>query len=125
MSKKQWRGGERGLARARGLRSNSTEAEARLWSRLRGRQLQAHKFRGQAPIGPYVVDFLCAEHRLVIEVDGGQHGKAIQQDKRRDAWLLDHGYRTLRFWNNQVLSETDSVLEAIFRALQESKPDDT
>jgi very-short-patch-repair endonuclease len=124
MAKKEWRGGTGGLTRARGLRSNSTDAEARLWSRLRNNQLGGHKFRRQAPIGPYVVDFLCAIGWLVVEVDGGQHARNRQRDERRDAWLRDRGYRTLRFWNNQVLGETDAVLEEILRTLQEQTPDD-
>ena len=121
MAKGKWRGGKGGLKRARQLRGNSTNAEAR----LRHRQLQKYKFRRQVPIGPFVVDFLCAERRLVIELDGGQHASNIEHDKRRDAWLQDRGYSTLRFWNNQVLVETDAVLEKIIRVLEGQKTDGT
>ena len=86
-------------ARARQLRANSTKAELRLWRRLRSRALNGHKFVRQEPIGPYVVDFVCREQRLVIEVDGGQHA-TDKRDAVRDRWLADHRYRIMRFWNN-------------------------
>ena len=65
------------------------------------------------PIGPYIVDFACPSEHLVVEVDGGQHGEAIERDAKRDAWLQARGWRVMRFWNNQVLAETDAVLETI------------
>jgi len=102
--------------RARRLRRNSTDAENALWYRLRSRSLNGHKFVRQEPIGPYTVDLMCREHRLVIEVDGGQHADN-PRDIVRDRWLADHNYRVLRFWNNDVLRNIEGVLEAIAAAL--------
>jgi len=104
-------------ARARQLRGNSTDAERRLWSKLRRKQLDGFRFRRQSPIGSYYVDFICLEKRLAVEIDGGQH--AIQQDAdaKRTRWLEGEGYRVIRFWNNDVLGNLDGVLESIRRAL--------
>src|SRR3984893_15361477 len=96
--------------RARRLRTNSTKAELRLWRRLRSRSLCGHKFVRQEPIGPYIVDFVCREQRLVIEVDGGQHA-TDKRDAVRDRWLAEHRYRVLRFWNNDVLGKMDGAVE--------------
>ncbi|MDT8396969.1 MAG: endonuclease domain-containing protein, partial [bacterium] len=87
---------------SRNLRKNTTRAEQRLWSRLRSRQLLGLKFRRQHPIGNYVVDFVCLEKNVVIEVDGGQHLDDVR-DKERDQWLSNEGYGILRYWNDQVL----------------------
>jgi very-short-patch-repair endonuclease len=106
---------------ARRLRRNSTDAELRLWNRLRSRAIDGCKFVRQEPIGPYVVDFVCRERRLVIEVDGGQHNES-DADRIRDQWLRNRNYRVLRFWNNDVLSNTNGVLETIAIALQEETP---
>ena len=105
------------IERARGLRSTMTDAEERLWMRLRRDQIAGHRFRRQVPIGQYVVDFACRKARVVIEVDGSQHAASSMQDDRRTAWLASRGYRVLRFWDNQVLTETDEVLETIRAAL--------
>jgi very-short-patch-repair endonuclease len=94
-----------------------TDAEQRLWMGLRGVQLDGHRFRRQVPIGPYIVDFTCLKAHLVIEVDGGQHANATEQDDRRTAWLASQGFRVLRFWDNDVLLQTDSVLETVRNAL--------
>ena len=102
---------------ARKLRSNLTAAESRLWSRLRRKQIAGHRFRRQAPIGRYVADFVCHDARLIVEVDGGQHGMRIVEDAKRTAWLESQGYRVLRFWNNDVLRNTDGVIERIRSAL--------
>jgi adenine-specific DNA-methyltransferase len=99
-----------------------TDAEARLWNRLRGEQFDGHRFRRQVPIGPYVVDFACLKARLVIEVDGGQHAEAIEADRRRTAWLESRGFRALRFWNVDVLQQTEGVLESIRVALSGPPP---
>src|SRR6201987_202125 len=107
--------------RARRLRANSTKAELRLWRRLRARGLMGHKFVRQEPIGPYIVDFICREHRLVIEVDGGQHA-TDKRDAIRDRWLVDHRYRVLRFWNNEVLGNIEGVWETIFAAASAAAP---
>jgi very-short-patch-repair endonuclease len=103
---------------ARTLRRHSTDAERVLWRHLRARQLTGVKFRRQQPLGPYVVDFVCLENRLVVEVDGGQHARQRQADAERDAWLTRQGYRVLRFWNNDVLREPAAVLQSIDRAVR-------
>ena len=100
--------------RARGLRTNPTDAERALWNILRMRQVPGHRFRRQAPIGPYIVDFVCFENKLVIEVDGGQHAEQADYDAARTAWLESQGFRVMRFWNNQVLEEMDAVREAVW-----------
>jgi very-short-patch-repair endonuclease len=97
--------------RARDLRKSGTKAERALWAQLRDRQLHGHKFRRQQPIGPYIVDFLCLEQKLVVEVDGGQHVPEV--DERRTAFLERAGYRVLRFWNAEVLDSMDGVLQTI------------
>jgi very-short-patch-repair endonuclease len=103
--------------RARLLRRNETDAEYRLWYRLRGREIGAHKFLRQVPLGPYVVDFLCRASRLVIEIDGEQHVDSPSDD-RRTAWLNSHGYSVLRFWNHDALRERESVLDTILAVLE-------
>ena len=105
--------------RARLLRRNPTQAEQRLWSALRRRQLESLRFRRQVPIRPYVVDFVCFAKRLVIEIDGGQHAREADRDTVRTAWLESRGFRVLRFWNNDVLANTEGVVETIRRALAE------
>jgi very-short-patch-repair endonuclease len=102
---------------ARQLRINMTDAERRLWRHLRLQQLDGRRFRRQVPIGPYVVDFACLEAKLLIEVDGGQHAEALHYDAARTAWLEARGYQVLRFWNNDVLSNTDGVLSLIRETL--------
>jgi very-short-patch-repair endonuclease len=106
---------------ARQLRKNSTPAERRLWRHLRSRSLGGLKFVRQEPIGPYIVDFVCREKRLVIEVDGGQHADS-RRDTKRDRWLLKHRYRVLRFWNNDVLGNAEGVWEMIFAAASAATP---
>jgi adenine-specific DNA-methyltransferase len=103
--------------RARELRTAMTDAEVRLWCRLRAGQMAGHRFRRQYPIGPYIVDFVCLEARLVIEVDGGQHSEQTGYDDRRTAWLEERGFRVLRLWNHYVLEENDGVWETIVQAL--------
>jgi very-short-patch-repair endonuclease len=88
-----------------------------MWSALRDRRLLRYKFRRQHPIGDFIVDFACTEHQLVIEVDGGQHPDN-STDERRTAWLQSHGWNLLRFWNNDVLRNTNGVIETILRALE-------
>jgi len=97
-----------------------TDAEQTLWQRIRGRQIEGMKFRRQQPIGPYVVDFACLEASLVVEVDGGQHAKEEARDAARTRRLEAEGYRVLRFWNHEVLGETDAVLERIGEAIRNS-----
>ena len=109
--------------RSRGLRKNSTDAERKLWSVLRGRQLNGFKFRKQVEIDAYVVDFLCAERRLIIEVDGGQHSP--ERDARRTAFLESEGFRVIRFWNHDVLQNLDGVWTLIEQALESTPPHPT
>jgi len=94
-----------------------TDAEAMLWKFLRSRRIGGAKFRRQYPLGRYILDFYCVEQQLCVELDGGQHGTAVAYDERRDAWLNAQGVRVLRFWNNQMLTETEVVVEAIYREL--------
>ena len=108
---------------ARKLRANLTEAERLLWSRLRRRQLADSKFRRQHPIGPYVCDFACIEKSVIVELDGSQHLDKAPYDFRRDAFLRSKGFRILRFWNGDVLSQPDNVGETIFEALHRHEMD--
>ena len=101
------------LPRARKLRSDSTEAERKLWLHLRGNRLEGWKFRRQVPIGRYIVDFLCLDAKLVIEVDGGQHDAHRAKDEARTRAIEQFGFRVVRFWNNDVLANTAGVLEQI------------
>lgn len=105
--------------KARRLRSSMTDAEQRLWRKLRGRQLGV-AFRRQYPIGPYVADFACVPLKLLIELDGGQHAEeqGVTHDLQRDAWLKEMGYVLLRFWNHDVMQRTEVVLEAIWREVE-------
>jgi very-short-patch-repair endonuclease len=102
---------------AKSLRQNATAAERRLWSRLRNRQLDGHKFRRQVPLGLYIADFACLSERLVVEVDGGQHAWRATTDAARTAALEARGYRVLRVWNNDVLGNLEGVLQTIRRHL--------
>ena len=98
------------------LRRNMTDAEQALWKRLRSRQLNGHKFRRQHPFGDFILDFVCLEIKLVIEIDGSQHMDSTG-DKARDRALAHAGFRVVRLWNNQVLNELESVMEVIWLAL--------
>lgn len=104
------------IGRARTLRQISTDAERLLWGALRDRRLNGLKFRRQHAIGPYVTDFICLDCRLIVELDGGQH--SIQTDVRRTAFLEQAGFRVLRFWNPEVLTKMDTVLETILAAAE-------
>ena len=107
---------------ARSLRKNQTDAERLLWFRLRGRQLEGFKFRRQERIGSYIVDFICFDKKIVVEIDGGQHNEdhGRKRDKVRTDWLRNEGYRVLRFWNNEVIGNLDGVLEKIREVLLNS-----
>lgn len=102
--------------RARALRRDMTEAERTLWFLLRSRRFSGFKFRRQVPIDPYVADFLCFERKIVVECDGSQHADSAH-DARRDAWFAARGFRTLRFWNHDVLRNRDVVADTLFAAL--------
>ena len=101
---------------AKTLRKSQTDAEKLLWKllwkHLRAKQMEGFKFRRQQPLRNYVIDFICLEQSLVIEVDGGQHADN-KKDEERDAWLKSEGFKVLRFWNNEVLTNLKGVLEVI------------
>ncbi len=105
------------LQRARDMRHEPTDAEHCLWQHLRGRRLLGWKFRRQVPLGNYIVDFVCHEKWLVIELDGSQHQQQSEYDAARSRFLETQGYRVLRYWNHDVLLRGESVLEAIVQAL--------
>ena len=102
---------------AREMRSRMTDAEALLWMLLRNRRIAGAKFRRQHPVGRYILDYYCVENKLGVELDGGQHGEALDYDQRRDDWLRTQGILVLRFWNNQMLTETEAVMEAIYQTI--------
>jgi very-short-patch-repair endonuclease len=112
----------RPTARAQQLRNNATDAERHLWRHLSRRQLGGHKFSRQMPVGPFICDFMCREAALVVELDGGQHARDEARDSARTQYIEAEGFRVLRFWNNDVLGNTDGVLQAILRALKATPP---
>jgi very-short-patch-repair endonuclease len=103
------------------MRVRLTPAELLLWRHLKGRQLMGLKFRRQAPVGPYILDFFCPEARVAVELDGGGHGRhhTVARDAQRDAWLSEHGIATLRFTNDAILRDVALVCDAI---LAETRP---
>ena len=105
------------LDNAKSLRRTMADAEQKLWYHLRARRFMGRKFKRQKPLDRYVADFVCLEEKLIIELDGGQHAENVQYDDERDAWLRSVGYTVLRFWNNELMNETESVLERIRLAL--------
>jgi very-short-patch-repair endonuclease len=104
---------------AKTLRRDMTEAEDRLWQELRGRRLDGIKFRRQVPVGRFVADFACADARLIVEIDGSQHADS-DYDRERDAELKRRGFRVLRFWNDDVLREMDSVCDTIIAYVRDT-----
>jgi very-short-patch-repair endonuclease len=109
-------------SRARKLRRNLTDVENKLWSQLRARQFSGVKFRRQHPIGPFIVDFCCIERGLAVELDGSQHAERNAADERRTRLIERSGYRVLRFWDNEVLSNLYGVSERISEALEDPRP---
>ena len=105
------------IQKAGALRKSLTNAERLLWRHLRNRQLEGFKIRRQHPIGPYIVDFICLDKKLIIELDGGQHADRIDYDGRRTQYFETMGYRVIKFWNNEILRQTDSVLTAILKEI--------
>jgi very-short-patch-repair endonuclease len=115
----------RGVAKlhhARALRARMTDAERKLWFALRDRRFANFKFRRQAPIGPYIADYVCYAARVVIEVDGGQHVES-EYDARRDSWLEAQDFVVLRFWNNDVLLNLEGVLTCLLDVLMKRTAD--
>ncbi len=108
--------------RARSLRTNATDAERQLWRALRYRQFAGHKFRRQQPLGRYIVDFVCLEKKLVIEVDGGHHAEQQAYDRARDQWLGRQGFRVLRLTDREVLTTLEAVKEVIWQVLGDPPP---
>ena len=108
--------------RARRLRRDQTDAEVRLWEARRGGRLEDWKWRRHVPVGPFIVDFLCLEAALVVEVDGGIHAQQPDLDARRDAYLRARGLQVLRFWNVEVCDGLDRVSWTILSACRESDP---
>ncbi|MFZ3137707.1 MAG: DUF559 domain-containing protein [Thermodesulfovibrionales bacterium] len=104
--------------KAKILRKNFTDTERLLWKYLRAKQMGEYKFRRQEPIGRYIVDFVCQKKRVIIEVDGSQHFMEKERDSKRDNWLKGQGYQILRFWNNEVLTNTIGILEVILNNLK-------
>jgi len=108
------------VKRARRLRRDATDAESRLWLKLRDRRLSGFKFARQHQIDPYVVDFICRDSKLIIEIDGGQHADSVR-DRIRDENLAAQGYRVLRFWNTDVLTNMEGVLTTILAELESNE----
>jgi very-short-patch-repair endonuclease len=102
------------LSNAKSLRTNQTEAEQKLWFHLRAHRFMNLKFKRQKPLGRYIVDFICEEIFLILEIDGGQHAEKIEYDQHRDAWLKSQGYTVLRFWNNEVMQQFEGVMQKIY-----------
>ncbi|NJM34819.1 MAG: endonuclease domain-containing protein [Rhodomicrobium sp.] len=104
------------VSEARKLRRNQTDAERKLWFELRGRRLHGLKFRRQVPVAGFIADFLSEEIKLIVEVDGGQHAETIEEDDERTKVLSAAGYQVVRFWNDDVLTNIEGVLERILEA---------
>ena len=102
---------------ARKLRQQSTDAERMLWKHLRAHRMAGYKFRRQVVIEPYIVDFICLDARLIVEADGGQHLEQAEDDLKRSAFLQSRGYKVIRFWNDEILTDTHVVLERIYNNL--------
>jgi very-short-patch-repair endonuclease len=100
------------------MRKDWTKAEDVFWFNVRARRLNGYKFRRQHLIGPYIVDFVCLRAKLIVELDGGQHALQQEYDRERDAFLKKQGFRVLRFWNTELLTNRDGVLETVLRELQ-------
>ena len=107
---------------ARQLRRDLTPADRLLWSKLRGGRQQGLKFRRQDPIGPFIADFVCEAAKLVVEVDGSQHADNRDYDERRSRWFESKGYRIVRFWNGEVMTDMDSVVRVIVAAASCPRP---
>jgi very-short-patch-repair endonuclease len=108
--------------RARRLRRDQTDAETKLWDTLRAGRLEGWKWRRQVPVGPFIVDFLCLESALAVELDGGIHAERADRDARRDAYLQGRGLQVLRFWNSEVSEQFERVCWTILCACRETDP---
>lgn len=101
------------LTYSRELRKNQTDAERRLWMHLRGRRLAGFKFKRQIMFKPYIVDFVCLERKLILELDGSQHQDAAEYDSKRTSYLVSLGFHVMRFWNNAIMTNLNGVLESV------------
>ncbi|MFL5327557.1 MAG: endonuclease domain-containing protein [Gemmataceae bacterium] len=108
--------------RSRTLRRNLTDAERHVWTKLRDRRFEVCKFRRQVPLGPYIVDFVTYEFRIVLEFDGGQHAEQKEYDDIRTRWLTEQGFRVMRFWNHDVFENWDTIEEMLWRAIEAARP---
>lgn len=108
-------------SRAKAMRSEMSDAETCLWQHLRAGRLNGYKFRRQQPIGNYIADFVCVTPKLIVEADGGQHVEQTEYDSGRSLFLEQMGFTVLRFWNNEILLQTDEVLAEILRTLEKLK----
>jgi len=106
--------------RARQLRKQSTPFEHDFWKHVRAKRFSDYKFRRQQTIGPYIVDFVCQQAKLIVELDGSQHADQVDYDQRRDDWLKSQGYRVIRVWNYEWEKHKNAVLEQIWLELQAS-----
>jgi very-short-patch-repair endonuclease len=106
---------------AKELRTNQTDCEKKIWTVLRDRRFEGIKFRRQQPIGPYIVDFVSFEQKLIIELDGGQHAEQIHTDAQRTTYLISQGFQVLRFWNSEVIRNFEAVMQVIFGAVQPAR----
>jgi very-short-patch-repair endonuclease len=109
-------------AKAKELRKNSTDAERALWKQLRAHRLVGYKFRRQQPVGRYVVDFVCFEKQVIVELDGGQHAEQVAYDAERTSWLQARGFRVLRFWNHETLQNIEPIVEVILKECERAAP---
>ena len=107
---------------AKALRKNHTEAERLIWGFLKAKQVGGLKFKRQAPIGIYIADFVCFDAKLIVEIDGGQHSSEASKDFERTAWLQSQGFKVLRFWNNDVLGNTDAVMAVVWENVAGASP---
>jgi very-short-patch-repair endonuclease len=107
---------------AKTLRKKMTEAERKLWGRLKTKQIEGLRFRRQEPIGEYIVDFACYEKRIIIELDGDGHLLKVEKDNERDDWFSQHGFKVLRFWNQEVLGNLEGVLVMVWNACNHPPP---
>lgn len=114
--------GKRLIINARHMRREPTDAERKFWLAVRGRQFGGYKFKRQYPVGPYIADFVCLEQKLIIELDGGQHAQQADYDAERTAYLQTHGFRVLRYWNDDFLRMPDVILEDVLHALSAPSP---
>jgi very-short-patch-repair endonuclease len=114
--------GTEALARVRQMRRSATAPERLIWNALRSRRLGGFKFKRQVWIGAYIADFLCAEAKVIVELDGSQHSDAADYDRQRDASLAEAGYLSLRFWNNDVIENLEGVLRTVQQACEARLP---